>query len=67
VELPQQIDIEAVYQAALLKNVAFSRGTGFFTTPETKVSSMRLNCSRPTANELVQGLEILGKILGQRI
>ena len=67
VELPQQIDIEAVYQAALLKNVAFSRGTGFFTTPEAKVSSMRLNCSRPTANELVQGLEILGKILGQGI
>jgi DNA-binding transcriptional MocR family regulator len=67
VELPQHIDIEAVYQAALLKKVAFSRGTGFFTTPEAKVSSMRLNCSRPTANELVQGLEILGKILGQRI
>jgi DNA-binding transcriptional MocR family regulator len=67
VELPQQIDIEAVYQAALLKKVAFSRGTGFFTTPEAKVSSMRLNCSRPTANELVQGLEILGKILGQGI
>lgn len=65
VELPQHIDIEAAYQAALLKNVAFSRGTSFFPTPEAKVSSMRLNCSRPTTNELVRGLEILGKILAQ--
>ncbi len=67
VELPHHIDIERAYQAALLKNVAFSRGTAFFTTPETKVSSMRLNCSRPTTNELIQGLEILGKILAQNV
>jgi 2-aminoadipate transaminase len=67
VELPQHIDIEAAYQAALLKNVAFSRGAAFFTTPGAKVSSMRLNCSRPTTNELVQGLEILGKILAQSV
>jgi DNA-binding transcriptional MocR family regulator len=65
VELPQHIDIEAAYQAALEKNVAFSRGTAFFTTPDAKVSSIRLNCSRPTTNELVQGLEILGRILAQ--
>jgi DNA-binding transcriptional MocR family regulator len=64
VELPPHIDIEAAYQAALRKNVAFSRGTAFFTT-DAKVSSMRLNCSRPTTNELVQGLEILGRILAQ--
>ena len=62
-EFPQHIDIEGAYQAALLRNVAFSRGIAFFTTPEAKVSAMRLNCSRPTTNELVQGLEILGKIL----
>ncbi len=67
VEVPPRIDIEAVYQTALLKNVAFSRGKAFFTTPETKVSSMRINCSRPTTNELVQGLETLGKILSQSV
>jgi DNA-binding transcriptional MocR family regulator len=67
VEVPPRIDIETVYQAALLKNVAFSRGKAFFTTPETKVSSMRINCSRPTTNELVQGLETLGKILSQSV
>jgi 2-aminoadipate transaminase len=67
VEFAQHIDIEAAYQAALLKNVAFSRGAAFFTTPEARISSMRLNCSRPTTNELVQGLEILGKILAKSI
>ncbi|MBV8377354.1 MAG: PLP-dependent aminotransferase family protein [Verrucomicrobia bacterium] len=66
VEVPPSIDIEAAYQAALSKNVAFSRGKAFFTTPDAKVSSMRINCSRPTANQLVQGLETVGKILRQR-
>jgi DNA-binding transcriptional MocR family regulator len=67
VEVPHCIDIEAAYQAALLKNVAFSRGAAFFTNSEAKVSSVRINCSRPTATELVQGLETLGKILSQRV
>jgi DNA-binding transcriptional MocR family regulator len=65
VEVPSRLDIEAAYQAALRKNVAFSRGKSFFTTPEAKISAMRINCSRPTANELVQGIETLGKILRQ--
>jgi DNA-binding transcriptional MocR family regulator len=67
VEVPQRIDIDAAYQAALRENVAFSRGTAFFTTPDANVSSMRINCSRPKTNELVQGLETLGKILSQRV
>ena len=62
-EVPQSVDMEATYQAALKQNVAFSRGTAFYTTPETKISAMRLNCSRPTKEHLVAGLEILGKIL----
>ena len=67
VEVPASIDIEAAYQAALSKNVAFSRGKSFFTTPDAKVSAMRINCSRPTTNELVQGLETLGNILSQAL
>jgi DNA-binding transcriptional MocR family regulator len=65
VEVPPRIDIEAAYQAALLENVAFSRGKSFFTAPEANVSSMRLNCSRPTLDQLVQGLETLGAILSR--
>jgi DNA-binding transcriptional MocR family regulator len=65
VEVPPHINTEAAYQAALRKNVAFSRGKSFFTTPDGKNSAMRINCSRPTANQLVQGIETLGKILWQ--
>jgi DNA-binding transcriptional MocR family regulator len=65
VELPQHIDVEAAYQAALRKNVAFSRGAAFFTTSDAKVNSLRMNCSRPTAYDLLQGLETLGGILAQ--
>jgi DNA-binding transcriptional MocR family regulator len=67
IEVPPRIDTEAAYQAALRKNVAFSRGKSFFTTPGAKISAMRINCSRPTANELVQGIETLGEILWQGI
>jgi 2-aminoadipate transaminase len=65
VEVPQHIDIEKAYDAALQQNVAFSRGTAFYTTPQAKISAMRLNCSRPTAEQLVNGLEILGRILSR--
>jgi len=67
VEVPQRIDIEVAYRIALSKNVAFSRGKSFFTTPDEKVSAMRINCSRPTTNELVQGLETLGNILSHGV
>src|ERR1700736_2049523 len=64
-EIPQRIDTEAAYLAALQQDVAFSRGAAFYTTPEAKISAMRLNCSRPTTEQLVDGLEILGKILSR--
>jgi 2-aminoadipate transaminase len=66
VEVPQHIDIQAAYESALQQNVAFSRGTAFYTTPQAKISAMRLNCSRSTAEQLVSGLEILGRILSRR-
>jgi DNA-binding transcriptional MocR family regulator len=67
VELPQQVDIEGVYNAALEKNVAFSRGKAFYTSAGAKVGAMRINCSRPSTAELVQGIEVLGKILSKRV
>ena len=66
VELPQHVDIEGAYNAALEKNVAFSRGKAFYTTSGTKFGAMRINCSRPTTAELVQGIEILGNVLSKR-
>jgi DNA-binding transcriptional MocR family regulator len=66
VEVPQDIDIESAYNAALQQNVAFSRGAAFYTTAQAKISAMRLNCSRPTTEQLISGLEILGRILSRR-
>jgi DNA-binding transcriptional MocR family regulator len=59
VELAAHIDIERAYQEALARNVAFSRGDAFFTRKSTP--AMRINCSRPTEEQLTRGLEILGK------
>jgi 2-aminoadipate transaminase len=64
-EIPHQVDIEAAYQDALAHDVAFSRGTAFYAAPEAGGNAMRLNCSRPTKEQLVIGLEILGKILSR--
>jgi 2-aminoadipate transaminase len=63
VELPSRIEIERVYQAALRQNVAFSRAGAFFTTSESPISAMRINCSRAKEQDLIDGLEILGEIL----
>jgi DNA-binding transcriptional MocR family regulator len=65
VELPQRIDIEAAYHLALGQNVAFSRGSAFYTSSDEKVNAIRINCSRPTREQLATGLEILGKILSR--
>jgi 2-aminoadipate transaminase len=63
VEAPSCTEIEQVYQASLRQNVAFSRGGAFFTSSETKIKAMRINCSRAKEQDLVDGLEILGRII----
>ncbi|MBW0001677.1 MAG: PLP-dependent aminotransferase family protein [Verrucomicrobia bacterium] len=62
VDLVDGTDLETVYRAALAEKVAFCRGNAFYTTPAVP-AAMRLNTSRPTPDELVRGLKILGKIL----
>jgi 2-aminoadipate transaminase len=63
VELPSDVKIKQVYRSALAQNVAFCHGASFFTSEEQKVPAMRLNCSRPSEEQLVQGLRILGRIM----
>jgi 2-aminoadipate transaminase len=63
VELPPATDIERVYRTALSEKVAFCPGAGFYTSQEQEVAAMRLNCSRPSEDELVKGLRILGEIM----
>ena len=63
VELPPTTDVERVYRTALNEKVAFCPGAAFFTSQEQEVAAMRLNCSRPTEDELVTGLRVLGRSL----
>jgi DNA-binding transcriptional MocR family regulator len=63
VELPPSTDIERVYRTALREKVAFCPGAAFYTSQEQEVAAMRLNCSRPSEDELVKGLRVLGEIV----
>jgi DNA-binding transcriptional MocR family regulator len=63
VELPSDVQIKKVYRSALAQNVAFCHGAAFFTSEEQQFLAMRLNCSRPSEEQFVQGLRILGRIM----
>jgi DNA-binding transcriptional MocR family regulator len=63
VELPLNIQVKQVYRSALGEKVAFCHGAAFFTSEEEQIGAMRLNCSRPSEEQLVKGLRILGRIL----
>jgi DNA-binding transcriptional MocR family regulator len=65
VEARSSTEIEQVYDACLRQNVVFSRGDAFFTSAESKIKAMRINCSRATEQNLVDGLEILGTIISK--
>jgi 2-aminoadipate transaminase len=66
VELPPSADMERVYQTALKEKVAFCPGAAFYTSQEQEVAAMRLNCSRPSEEALVKGLQVLGRLLNER-
>jgi 2-aminoadipate transaminase len=63
VELPANVQVKQVYRSALNEKVAFCHGTAFFTSGEEQIGAMRLNCSRPSEEQLVKGLRILGRLL----
>ena len=65
VELPSNVQVKRVYRSALSEKVAFCHGTAFFTSGEEQIGAMRLNCSRPSEEQLVLGLRILGRLLQQ--
>ncbi len=60
-ELPTAIDLGKARERARAERVVFASGDVFFAVPPTS-SCVRLNCAKATEAELVQGLEILGRI-----
>jgi DNA-binding transcriptional MocR family regulator len=63
VELPPGIKTQQIYRSALNEKVAFCPSSAFYTSEEHEIGAMRLNCSRPSEDELVKGLRTLGRLL----
>ena len=63
VELPPGIEMGHLYRSAINEKVAFCPGNTFYTSEEQEIGAMRLNCSRPSEDELVKGLRVLGRIM----
>ena len=61
--LPDDIELTEFVQRALSEKVAVVPGTAFNCDTEAKSSAFRLNYSTPSDEQIVRGIEILGKIL----
>ena len=62
-ELPDDIELTEFVQKALSEKVAVVPGTAFNCDTEAPSKAFRLNYSTPSDEQIVRGIEILGKIL----
>ncbi len=62
VELPKRIDLARVRDAARAENVVFAAGDVFFPNV-SETSYLRLNCAKAPEEDLLRGLDILGRIV----
>jgi 2-aminoadipate transaminase len=62
VRLPDGFDAEQLFYEALEQNVAFVVGTAFH-CDDGGQNAMRLNFSYPTKENIVEGIERLGKVI----
>jgi 2-aminoadipate transaminase len=65
VELPAQVDTTLLLKEAIQKGVAYIPGSNFFTS--NTHNYMRLNYSHPSIEDIVEGIQILGKFLKENI
>lgn len=64
VEGPESIDMEAVYQTAVTRKVAFVPGHFFFAQPGRGQGTMRLNFTMPGAEDIERAVETLAEVIG---
>lgn len=62
VRLPMALDLAALKVKAREQRVVFASGDVFFCEKQPQ-SSLRLNCAKADEDELVQGIEILGRLI----
>ena len=65
VELPAHVDTTLLLKEAIQKGVAYIPGSNFFTSNTN--NHMRLNYSHPSIEDIVEGIQILGKFLKENI
>lgn len=61
-ELPEGMNARDIFDMSLKKNVAFVPGGSFYPN-DKKLNTFRINFSNMSEEKIVEGLEILGKIL----
>jgi DNA-binding transcriptional MocR family regulator len=61
-QLPGHFDLKALATAARAERVVFGADRVFFAAPPER-SCLRLNCAKASEEELVQGIETLGRLL----
>ncbi len=66
VELPEGIDTRELAPKAMVQNVAYVPGSGFYPSGTTK-NCMRLNYSNATDERIVEGIKRLGKVLREAL
>jgi 2-aminoadipate transaminase len=65
VELPEQVNTTEILSEAIERGVAYIPGNNFFTTEIH--NHMRLNYSHPRIEEIVEGIQILGGLLKEKV
>jgi len=65
VEMPKKVNMTELLEEAVSRGVAYIPGSNFFTT-ETH-NHMRLNYSHPSIEDIVEGIQTLGKLLKEKV
>lgn len=65
VEMPKKVNLTELLEEAVSRGVAYIPGSNFFTT-ETH-NHMRLNYSHPSIEDIVEGIQTLGKLLKEKV
>ncbi|MBQ4312931.1 MAG: aminotransferase class I/II-fold pyridoxal phosphate-dependent enzyme, partial [Clostridia bacterium] len=64
-DLPEQIDMLAFCKEAVARNVAVVPGNAFLVDESQPCSSIRLNYSTPTDEQIERGMKVLGELLSE--
>ena len=63
--LPEQVDVECLYEKAVSRGVLFLKGQDFF-CDQTRSKAMRLSFSYESEERIVRGVALLGDLLHSR-